>query len=79
MRLHISLDDDAVAELDQRVGPRGRSAFIVAAVQAALDDARRWDEILAGLDTIESTGHDWDDDPAGWVRAQRRGDGRRVG
>ena len=28
MRLHIALDDELVAELDRRAGPRQRSAFI---------------------------------------------------
>lgn len=28
---------------------------------------------------IDDTGHEWDDDPAEWVRQQRRGDDRRSG
>jgi Arc/MetJ family transcription regulator len=79
MRLHISLEDELVAELDRRVGARGRSAFIAQTVRRALDDERRWDEISASLGAIAADGHDWDDDPAEWVRAQRRGDERRVG
>jgi hypothetical protein len=79
MRLHISLDDDLVAELDRRVGRRRRSAFIAGAVREALDDERRWDLIESALGSIPDTGHDWDDDPAAWVREQRRADPRRVG
>lgn len=79
MRLHIVLDDDVVAQLDARVGNRQRSSFIAEAVRRALDDERRWAEIDAGLGSIAGTGHDWDDDPAGWVRRQRAGDARRVG
>jgi predicted transcriptional regulator len=79
MRLHISVEDELVAELDQRVGPRRRSAFITASLRRALDDERRWDEIEAGLGSIEDGGHEWDDDPADWVRDQRFGDERRVG
>jgi metal-responsive CopG/Arc/MetJ family transcriptional regulator len=79
MRLHITLDDDLVAELDSRVGPRQRSGFIVAALRRALDDERRWDEIERALGAIADTGHEWDEDPAAWVRAQREGDQRRVG
>jgi len=42
MRLHLALEDEVLAELDRKVGPRQRSAFVVAAVQAALADERRW-------------------------------------
>jgi len=28
---------------------------------------------------LPDTGHDWDDDPAAWVRQQRRADPRRAG
>ena len=44
-----------------------------------LDDERRWNDIEASLGSIADTGHEWDEDPAGWVRAQRRGDSRRSG
>jgi Arc/MetJ-type ribon-helix-helix transcriptional regulator len=79
MRLHISLADDLVAELDRRVGRRRRSAFIAQTVRRALDDERRWEDIEAALDAIADSGHDWDDDPAGWVSSQRASDLRRVG
>ncbi len=79
MRLHISLDDGLVAELDRRVGRRRRSAFIAQTLTQALDDQRRWDDIVAAVGTIQDAGHEWDDDPAGWVREQRRLDSRRVG
>jgi Arc/MetJ family transcription regulator len=79
MRVHISLDDTLVAELDRRVGSRQRSAFIAEAVRRVLDDQWRWDEIEAALGSIPDEGHDWDADPAAWVRAQRTGDPRRVG
>lgn len=79
MRLHISLDDELIAQLDRKVGRRRRSAFIAETVRHALEDERRWDAIEAALGAIEDAGHDWDADPAGWVRAQRHGDPRRVG
>ena len=79
MRLHISLEDDLVAELDKRVGKRGRSAFIARMLRRTLDDERRWDQILSSLGSIEDGGHEWDDDPAAWVSEQRRADPRRVG
>lgn len=79
VRLHIALADDLVAELDRRVGPRRRSAFIAELIDRGLDDERRWDEIEMALGTIADEGHEWDPDPAAWVRAQRSGDARRTG
>lgn len=79
MRLHISLDDDLVEQLDQCVGRRRRSAFIGETVRRALEDERRWEDIEAGLGALAGAEHEWDSDPAGWVRAQRFGDPSRVG
>ncbi len=79
MRLHITLDEAIVARLDQRVGPRGRSAFIAESVRQALDDESRWDGILGALGTIPDTDHEWDADPDEWVGRQRMGDPGRVG
>jgi len=79
MRLHISLDDDLVEQLDKRVGRRRRSMFIGETLRRALDDERRWEDIEAGLGALSDSGHEWDADPAGWVRAQRRSDPARVG
>jgi Arc/MetJ family transcription regulator len=79
MRLHISLDDGVVAELDRRAGRGRRSAFIERTVERALEDERRWEEIEASLGAVEDRGHEWDRGPAAWVRAERRGDRRRVG
>ena len=56
----------------RRGGARGRS-------DRATEDKRRWDEIKASIGTISDSGHEWDEDPAAWVRAQRRADPRRVG
>ena len=79
MRLHIHLEDGLVEDIDRRAGPRRRSAFIAALIRRGLDDERRWDEIETSLGSISDIGHEWDDDPAEWVRAQRRGDERRSG
>ena len=79
MRLHITLQDKLVRELDRRVGARRRSGFIARAVEAALDDERRWELIESSLGSIEAKSHEWDNDPASWVREQRRVDERRVG
>ena len=74
MRLHITLDDAVAAELDARVGPRQRSAFITGLIERGLEDEQRWDEIESSLGRTSDSGHDWDDDPAAWVEAQRGGD-----
>lgn len=79
MRLHIALDDALVADLDRRVGPRRRSAFIGELVRRGLEDEQRWDDIEAALGALPDEGHDWDADPAAWVRTERRGDDRRTG
>ncbi len=79
MRLHISLDDDIVRDLDQRIDRRQRSAFIASAVRQALDDERRWDSIEAALSGLGDAEHDWDADPGEWVRDQRAADARHVG
>ena len=76
MRLHIALDDELIAELDRRAGARRRSAFIAQVIRRALEDERRWDDIEAALGTISDTDHEWDADPADWVRRQRQGDAR---
>jgi hypothetical protein len=79
VRIHVHLDDALVAELDDRVGSRGRSRFIERATRVALDEERRWEAIRAAIGTIEDTGHPWDGDPAGWVRYERGRDEARVG
>lgn len=78
MRLHISLDDELVRQLDERVGPRGRSSFIAESVKRALENATRWDGILAALGSDPDFMRDVDDPPS-WVREQRTADGNRVG
>jgi hypothetical protein len=79
MRLHITLEEEVVRELDRRVGSRRRSAYIARAVERALDSDRRWESIESALGSIGDEGHEWDEDPARWVREQRRADYRRVG
>lgn len=38
-----------------------------------------WDDIEAALGGLSDTGHEWDDDPAAWVRRQRHDDPRFTG
>lgn len=71
MRLHITLDDSLVGELDRVVGARERSSFIARAVRRALDELERSEALEVALGSISDSGHDWDTDPAAWVRAQR--------
>lgn len=79
MRMHIELDDELVRELDARAGVRGRSAYVRTALKRALDADQRADALLSVAGAFAEKPHDWDDDPAGWVRAQRRTDPRRAG
>lgn len=79
MRLHIEMDDGLVQQIDDVAGRRRRSKFVRDAVVAALDRSRRAELIMSARGSISDTGHEWDDDPAGWVREQRHVDPRRVG
>ena len=79
MRIHIALDDELVAELDRRAGARRRSAFVAELIKRGLEDERRWDDIESALGSVPDSGHEWDDDPAMWVRRQRQGDQRGSG
>lgn len=79
MRLHISLDDALVSDVDRFAGRRQRSAFIAHAVKRTLDEEQRWREIEGALGAIDDHGHEWDVDPAAWVRQGRREDVRRTG
>lgn len=73
------MDDELVVELDQRAGVRRRSAFIAEIIRRSLDDEHRWDDLEKSLGSLSDEGHEWDDDPADWVRRQRRSDDRRTG
>jgi hypothetical protein len=79
MRLRINLDDDLVEELDRRVGKQHRSSFIAETLRRALDDRRRLEDIEASLGALADSGHEWDVNPAEWVRTQRRSNPTRVG
>lgn len=78
MRLHITVEDELVAELDRRAGHRQRSAYIAELIRHGLANERRWDDIESALGSIGDTGHEWDADAAEWVR-QQRADQRRSG
>ena len=79
MRMHIELNDDLVSKVDAVTGPRGRSAFVRRAIEAALEQEHRWRALQSAAGSIPDKGHEWDADPGRWVRDQRRGDTRRAG
>ena len=79
MRVHISLEEDLVEEIDRAVGPRGRSSFIAEAVRKEIESKRRWEKMRSAIGSISDEGHPWDDDVAKWVHDSRREDPRRVG
>jgi predicted transcriptional regulator len=78
MRVHISLDDDLVREIDELVGPRGRSAFLAEAARSAVEQ-RRWRLIRSAVGSMSDQGHPWDPDVAEWVHGSRRADPRLPG
>lgn len=77
--MHIEIEDELVARIDASTGERGRSRFIREAVLSALDRQARGELIRSSRGSIDGQGHDWDEDPARWVRGQRRSDRRRLG
>ncbi len=79
MRMHSELDDDLVAQVDRIAGPRGRSGFVRTAVERAVRQEMSWAATEPAAGAIDDEGHDWDDDPAAWVREQRRAGARRAG
>jgi predicted nucleic acid-binding protein len=69
--MHLELDDAIVTEIDTIAGARRRSAFVREAVMAAVDRHRRASRLRQAAGVLRDGGHDWDDDPAAWVRRQR--------
>ena len=79
MRIRVALDDALVAELDRRAGSRPRSEFAAEMIARGLEDERRQENLEAAFGSLPDTGHEWDDDPAAWVRQQRRFNSRSQG
>lgn len=77
--MHILIEDELVERIDAIAGERGRSGWIVSVIRARLDVEERKAGILAAIGCLSDTGHEWDDDPVAWVRAQRRLDPAAVG
>jgi hypothetical protein len=55
------------------------SAFVRSAIERAIRQELRWSDLEAAAGAIEDHDHEWDADPAAWVRQQRRADARRAG
>lgn len=79
MRIHIDMGEDLIERIDALAGKGRRSQFVRDAVVAALEQRDRTELVLSTCGAIPAHGHEWDADPAAWVRSQRRGDTRRVG
>jgi metal-responsive CopG/Arc/MetJ family transcriptional regulator len=79
MRVHIEMDSELIERIDELTGERGRSQFVRDAVVSALERHDRIALIESARGAISPTGHEWDTNPAAWVRAQRRTDPRRTG
>lgn len=79
MRMHIELDDRLVRRIDAAAGRGRRSRFVREALEAALRERERWALLESAAGVLSDEGHEWDADPADWVRRQRRADRRRVG
>lgn len=77
--MHIELDDELVAKVDDLAGHRGRSAFVRSAIERAVDQELRWASLESAAGSLAEQQHDWDADPAAWVREQRHADQRRAG
>jgi metal-responsive CopG/Arc/MetJ family transcriptional regulator len=79
MRMQIELDDELVAQIDELSGPRRRSAFVRSAIERAIRQEFRWTDMEAAAGAIANHDHDWDADPAAWMREQRRAEVHQDG
>jgi metal-responsive CopG/Arc/MetJ family transcriptional regulator len=68
MRLHINLDDEMAREIDELVGPRGRSKYIREAIAAKVDVDRRLAARRRAFGSIP--------DFAPWISENRKREGR---
>ena len=78
-RAHVVLPENLVRDIDELVGPRGRSAFLVETAQAEI----RRRQLLRFLESTEPVWRDEDhpelaDGSAAWVRKLRHEGTRRL-
>jgi predicted transcriptional regulator len=69
MRLHITIDEELVSEIDELAGERGRSGFIRDAVEREVDLRRRWAAFERAVGAAPDFGSHLGPD---WVRRERR-------
>jgi hypothetical protein len=69
MRLHINLDDEMAKEIDEIVGPRGRSKYIREAIATKVDVDRRLTARRRALGSIP--------DFAPWMTPERISENRK--
>ncbi len=80
-RTHIVIAKDLIDEIDRRVGPRHRSAFVSDAIEEKLRHERLVEiaEKAGGsLADVDIPGWETSEAAAEWVRASRRTDEERV-
>ncbi|MGH2460028.1 MAG: type II toxin-antitoxin system VapC family toxin [Chloroflexota bacterium] len=82
MCAHIVIPADVVSEIDQIVGPRGRSQFVTEAVtekprRVHLRQAAH--RVVGSLRDVEIPEWETPESTAAWVRASRQKDGARRG
>jgi metal-responsive CopG/Arc/MetJ family transcriptional regulator len=81
IRTHIVMPKDLVDEVDRRVGPRQRSAFVVEAVEEKLRQVRRLEiarKAAGSLAEVEIPGWETTASTVAWVRRLRAADARRL-
>lgn len=72
MRLHISIDEDIVRQIDEIAGERGRSAFIREAVSKEAQRRRKLESFWSAVGSIPDFAPGM---TAGSISAERRGQG----
>jgi hypothetical protein len=74
MRVHVVMPDELVAEIDARVGKRGRSRFVTEAIEDRLRRQRAleaFDEFAGSLADVDIPGWETPESAAQWVRDMR--------
>jgi hypothetical protein len=75
-RVHVTLDDEVVEAIDDKVGRRGRSRFLAEAAREKLERIALEEAIRAGGGLLKDEDYPHWQDTASvqeWVRASRRG------
>lgn len=74
-RTHVVLSDEVIADIDERVGERGRSRFLEAAAREKLERLNLEVALREGAGVLKDKDYpQWRDQEAvnEWVRAQRQ-------